>query len=211
MSNLKQSKRLYDTVYILYFINFVLNALAFVIYFIIWGVNRGSYLDLILVFLGVSFYILCWWLAKNAAYSIYKNSKRLVELEELLAQHNIEFPKAPEPQCVTPVVEGVADVATVNSEDTIINPGNEEDSGVADAAAAHNEADDIELKNEESEEEAPNEEELVSIDELIDEATKREVVVLLSAGREMKALLLMVNAGIQMDVAARYIDNLKSK
>ncbi len=211
MSNLKQSKRLYDTVYILYFINFVLNALAFVIYFIIWGVNRGSYLDLILVFLGVSFYILCWWLAKNAAYSIYKNSKRLVELEELLAQHNIEFPKAPEPQCVTPVVESVADVATVNSEDTIINPGNEEDKGVADAAAAHNEADDIELKNEESEEEAPNEEELVSIDELIDEATKREVVVLLSAGREMKALLLMVNAGIQMDVAARYIDNLKSK
>lgn len=211
MSNLKQSKRLYDTVYILYFINFVLNVLAFVIYFIIWGVNRGSYLDLILVFLGVSFYILCWWLAKNAAYSIYKNSKRLVELEELLAQHNIEFPKAPVPQCVTPVVEGVADVATVNSEDTIINPANEEDEGVADAAAAHNEADDIELKNEESEEEAPNEEELVSIDELIDEATKREVVVLLSAGREMKALLLMVNAGIQMDVAARYIDNLKSK
>jgi hypothetical protein len=211
MSNLKQSKRLYDTVYILYFINFVLNVLAFVIYFIIWGVNRGSYLDLILVFLGVSFYILCWWLAKNAAYSIYKNSKRLVELEELLAQHNIEFPKAPEPQCVTPVVEGVADVATVNSEDTIINPGNEEDKGVADAAATHNEADDFELKNEESEEEAPNEEELVSIDELIDEATKREVVVLLSAGREMKALLLMVNAGIQMDVAARYIDNLKSK
>ena len=208
MRNLNKIKRLYDCVYILYVINFILNVLGFVAYLIIWGVNRGSYLDLILVFLGVSFYIMCWRLAATAASSIYKNSKRLSELEVLLAQHSIEFPKEPEPQPLIKVkaTKVVEDVAAVNNEATIIKPEINDDKVVADEATALNEAEGIEPEAEES-----TEDELIIIDEQLDAATKREIVNLLSAGREMKALLLLVNAGIQMDVAARYIDSLKAK
>lgn len=184
MKNLKRSRRLYITLTILFVFSLLLGILGFVLYV---ADSDDSSLVRLLVFLSVAFQIYCWWMARTVARVGYENAERLVEIEELLVRHGIAFPE----------VETVSSSWMKSMRDDIEDESHSVDE-VAEKTAA-----------EEPAEEELAEDEFLRIDAEIDETIKREVVNLLSSGREMKAMLLLTNAGVPMDVAARYIDRLK--
>ena len=186
MKNLKRSRGLYITLTILFLFSLFLGILGFVVYA---AGSDDNGLVRLSVFLGVAFQVYCWWMARTVARVGYENAKRLVEIEELLVRHGIEFPE----------VEAVSSSWMKSMGNDIEEESHSVDEVVEETAA------------EEPAEEELAEDEFLRIDAEIDETIKREVVNLLSSGREMKAMLLLTNAGIPMDVAVRYIDRLKLK
>ena len=184
MKNLKRSRSLYITLTILFIFSLVLGILGFVVYA---ASSDDNGLVRLIVFFCVAFQIYCWWMARTVARVGYENAKRLVEIEGTLYH---DEPTTPE-------------VETVSSSwmKSMGNDIEEEPHSVDEVAE--------ETAAEEPAEEELAEDEFLRIDAEIDEAIKREVVNLLSSGREMKAMLLLTNAGIPMDVAVRYIDRLR--
>lgn len=184
MKNLKRSRGLYITLTILFVFSLLLGILGFVLYA---AVSDDNSLARLIVFFCVAFQIFCWWMARTVARVGYENAERLVEIEELLVRHGIAFPE----------VETVSSSCMKSMRDDIEDESHSVDE-VAEETAA-----------EEPAEEELAEDEFLRIDAEIDETIKREVVNLLSSGHEMKAMLLLTNAGVPMDVAVRYIDRLK--
>ena len=228
MNNLRLSKKLDVILKVLYLINLFCAIILWFFALLVWGNHNLSGFEFLAVTIGIVFNVFCWWLAKTAAYAIFQNAKRHVEIEELLAQHGIAFPEkekvVPRSWLKTMIALNkgkthvVDDVESQSVEEVESQSVENETFSVIDEAVADNaclemgetieersvEAGPIEEAKEETEED-----EFLRIDAEIDETIKREVVNLLSSGREMKAMLLLTNAGVPMDVAVRYIDRLK--
>lgn len=288
MNNLRLSKKLNVILKVLYLINLFCAIILLFVALIVWGNHNLSGIEFWVVTYGLAFHVFCWWLARTAVYAIHQNAKRLVEVEELLAQHGIEFPKTPVLELVSKkvmefgqeqqlgtvkfnlenAIAGVevevkanaAWISNVNVKDNTIefvvaaNDGavreakitatyGKSEFNVAVKQAAYAapapvlEKDEVKLQSVtevESQDvkkevvsvinevvvdsanlekvesiEETEEEEFKRIDAEIDKNIKSEVVKLLSAGREMRAMLLLTDAGYPMDVAVKYIDNLK--
>lgn len=181
MKRERASRKLHKIVTFDYILNLILNSLAILGCLIFHKSFDSPWLCGAAIY-GCLFIIHCWRLAYNATYEIDKNAKRIIELEELLAKHGIEFPKE---EIITP-----KPIADVESKVEVLS--NETDS----ATPEIEECDDTEYKK---------------YAEEIDRLYKREVMELLAAGKDMKALLLLTNSGIPMEVAAEYIEQLSTK
>ena len=181
MKNVRSSKKLHKIVTANYILNLILNSVAIFGCLIFHKSFDSPWLCGVAIY-GCLFVIHCWRLAHNTTYEIDKNAKRIIELEELLAQHGIEFPKE---EAISP-----QPIANVESRVEILS--NETDS----ATTETKEIDDTEYQK---------------YAEEIERLYKHKVKELLAAGKDMKALLLLTNSGIPMEIAAEYIEQLSTK